>query len=719
MAGEQSQQNPQEQLKGLLLKGVGVLMIGAVVVGALGCLASLFPGGEACGANGASWMLAFSGIFLAVIGAITDFIITNLVLKMGYVFSPQGEWGIGSGIQIGWRVMRDLMNLAFIGGLIYAAFSMILGLLTFNDRPGKLIIKILIAALLVNFSYFFAGAVIDASNFTANIIYTQTLATDEISSEVKGIESLYGPLTINFMNAVGLTSIYKFSDTKLEGDNDIMMLLYGLLGSLLFLTTAASFFYVGGLFMKRFVIIIYLLITSPLGVVGFTGIPVIKEWGTQWWKTLSAQAIFPPVFFILIAISYKMIDAVKVTFVKSNILSDNPSFTTLINPEGVANAGDIGATFEGAIGLIIFFIIAIGLIIIAASTADKIAREIPSTPPTGQNIADMFTKIRVVGLKGAIGGATWAAKDHRIPLTDAKIGLPSTFKKTYAGVRDLPGIEELFGKRADDGKVKGGGLLPRTRRIREQEQAARDASTAREVRALEALEEYRNDPNKDTSDNVKAAAAGMTDEQLADFARSISSEEMEALKEAMPEKREIIDSAMKDGQSKEATRKAQERREKYIEKQASGGGHAFEGSLDKLIAGETMEAAELDALNKGMKALNRIERANLILDRKDNIKDEQSARRIGDLLSNLGKVKGLVAMEPLYTQTRKGNLSEQTMLYIRDGFRNGAIEPRNIVKQDDAGEEAEVETDGGEDVREGPTGKPGGRRNPRVGHWPR
>src|SRR3989344_1416303 len=67
-----------------------------------------------------------------------------------------------------WSVIRDLANMSFIFVLLYAAIKTILG--TGSDTKN-LIVKIIVVAILINFSLFFTKVVIDASNVLAIAFY--------------------------------------------------------------------------------------------------------------------------------------------------------------------------------------------------------------------------------------------------------------------------------------------------------------------------------------------------------------------------------------------------------------------------------------------------------------------------------------------------------------------------------------------------------------------
>ena len=71
-------------------------------------------------------------------------------------------------ILTGWTVMRDMANISFIAGLLYAAFLLMSG----NDGSGKKVVyMVIVLALGINFSLFFTRLMIDGGNILARSIY--------------------------------------------------------------------------------------------------------------------------------------------------------------------------------------------------------------------------------------------------------------------------------------------------------------------------------------------------------------------------------------------------------------------------------------------------------------------------------------------------------------------------------------------------------------------
>ena len=102
------------------------------------------------------------------------------------VFSISGQamdTSANSMIAVGWTTIRDLINLFFIFILLYAAISTILQYGNFQLK--NVLAKIIIAALLINFSLMIGKMVIDASHILAWEFYNRIDVNDTANEAAK------------------------------------------------------------------------------------------------------------------------------------------------------------------------------------------------------------------------------------------------------------------------------------------------------------------------------------------------------------------------------------------------------------------------------------------------------------------------------------------------------------------------------------------------------
>lgn len=87
-----------------------------------------------------------------------------------------------------WGIVRDLSNIFFILILLYIAIELILGL---AHDAKKMIARVIVMALLINFSFFFTGVVIDTSNVLALVFYNKLKVSTKVGSGENAVKMDY------------------------------------------------------------------------------------------------------------------------------------------------------------------------------------------------------------------------------------------------------------------------------------------------------------------------------------------------------------------------------------------------------------------------------------------------------------------------------------------------------------------------------------------------
>lgn len=223
-----------------------------------------------------------------------DAVIQYTIVGMaGHVSGPNGF----TGINIAWKLIRDLMNIFFIFILVYESILLILGLSS-TDKIGKMIGYIVLAALLVNFSLFFTKIMIDASNVITIGIYNNIISTVGSYTIGDGSNGLtLGGIAVPFMSNLGLGQIFSTGSVATFGGgwNAIIAMFMG--ATFLFIT-AIIFIVVAVMFIIRYVTLLLLLMLSPIGFMG-SALSFMKKPASDWWSALNSQLIFPPVYMLL------------------------------------------------------------------------------------------------------------------------------------------------------------------------------------------------------------------------------------------------------------------------------------------------------------------------------------------------------------------------------------------------------------------------------------
>lgn len=320
----------------------------------------------------AGLIFVISQFFLWLGAMLLDQALKFLVLEMGVFVSGNGP---AQTIRLAWVAIRDLMNLAIVAGFIAVGISTILQVAQYN--ASKFLTRLIIAALLVNFSFFFAGAMIDAANFVTVKIYESKIFQSNCvisdiaiaGSEVPGTRiSTADICTISnaFMVSTKLGTLEDLNKLSggikgFDGSYNLKFLVLATFGSVLFFVAGFVFFAAGILLIGRFVALILLLVTSPLGIAG-TQIPYIDKYAGKWWSEFTSQVLFAPIYMILIAISFQVIKGTT-SFLQQKS-GGNASLAAI-------GSGDFNYTIESAMPLVLSFFIAVSFM----WTALKIAQD--------------------------------------------------------------------------------------------------------------------------------------------------------------------------------------------------------------------------------------------------------------------------------------------------------------------------------------------------------
>jgi hypothetical protein len=296
--------------------------------------------------------LYLSAFLIALAGLLLDFVIQYTVVDIAAHLK-----GI-TGISIAWSVIRDLINISFIFLLLYAAVMTILG-----EGTGlikKTITGVVMAAILVNFSLFFTRVVIDTSNLVA-LTFHESIVTSPYCTG----SGTRGKLSECFVQPLGLSTIFgddSNGQTLLDGLNgEFAKAAVISVGGTIFILIATFIFLAAAvMFLVRFVSLVFLLIFSPVGIVGMF-LPQLSSQSKKWVSDLTEHLMFPPVFMILVWVVLSVISSPG--FITSPALSGNKLSGLFQNSLAVAAGGAATGTGPGPIELVFNFFIIISMLI--------------------------------------------------------------------------------------------------------------------------------------------------------------------------------------------------------------------------------------------------------------------------------------------------------------------------------------------------------------------
>ncbi len=251
--------------------------------------------------SGVGEMYWFNRIVTAGFGALTgifgwvfDIAISNFILSFGDQYNNSS---LGSVIQSIWSTIRDIFNLAFIFGLIYIGFQIILGI---NDSQAKRTIGwLILAALLVNFSLFITKFVVDFSNIAAVEVYDLFQSADHTNADGDAAALLSGvSISRAFVNAMELSQVFD----GIPGSPIVYTL------SVLIISLVLMYVFLAGavLIAIRFAALSMYMIFSPLMFLGWV-FPNFSGTSKKYWQGFLGQAFFAPAYIFMLYLSYQIL----------------------------------------------------------------------------------------------------------------------------------------------------------------------------------------------------------------------------------------------------------------------------------------------------------------------------------------------------------------------------------------------------------------------------
>jgi len=191
-------------------------------------------------------------------------------------------------VQIGWPFVQGIANLGFMLALLFIAFATTLRIEGFS--AARQLPRLLIAAVLINFSLIIAGVIIDVTRVVMAIMINTlgNTSLDELPDHL-----LHGTGILEFVSSNADFGFAKY--------NAAITALYK---AVVVWTLALSFLTIGLTLLVRYIVLILLLIISPIAYLGFA-LPNTEPYAKQWWTVFFKYVIAGPIalFFLVLAIN--------------------------------------------------------------------------------------------------------------------------------------------------------------------------------------------------------------------------------------------------------------------------------------------------------------------------------------------------------------------------------------------------------------------------------
>lgn len=201
-------------------------------------------------------------------------------------------------VLIGWRITRDIANLGFVLGIIVIAFATIVRSETYGIK--KTLFKLIVIAVLINFSLSICGVFLDASAIATNFFLSKATPNGTIALS-QAITQAFNPQKLWQVKPEGIPSITTGSGMLTSIASLFFVIIFSWMG-------VVTYFALGFMLLVRFVYIAFLLILAPIAWLGwiFPGLSVGGQGhiASMWSEKFVKWTFFPPIvaFFIYLAL---------------------------------------------------------------------------------------------------------------------------------------------------------------------------------------------------------------------------------------------------------------------------------------------------------------------------------------------------------------------------------------------------------------------------------
>ncbi len=295
---------------------------------------------------------------MTISGAMYSLAVMLLGWVSGSNFMPVSYTGFDNPvIANGWTQVKDLANMFIVLGFVVIGISTTLRINEYGAK--KLLPKLIVVALLINFSLLFCGIFIDASNITMKF-FSQSNGQNVTS----GIKNVVDQQT-NLMSGLLKTDVMQYLAQTLS-----LVLLY-FFGSFIY-------FMFAGLFLLRYVALWILVMLSPLAFVCYV-FPFTQNIWKMWWNNFFQWCIIGVAGSFFVYLSDKVTEA---------LIGSNIATTSKI-------------TFPGeGIGVIFVYLVPLCLLLVGFLVS------LQASAMGANMVTGFFGRNKGKFMKGALGAAT-------------------------------------------------------------------------------------------------------------------------------------------------------------------------------------------------------------------------------------------------------------------------------------------------------------------------
>lgn len=268
---------------------------------------------SSCQIKGIGWLICPVVMFLAEVTDASYYILDHTLLRVEPLVLPGGSEGDGIALYDTWKIMRDFANIIFIIGFLIIVFSQITSIGITNYGIKRLLPKIIVAAILVNLSFYICVIAIDLSNILGNSMrgifdaaipanesggafsFMYTPVVDSCGTDCEPVKlSTWQELTYLVVGGAGVGAAVALTGAALYAF--LPVLLPMVIGAVLAVLTIVLALTI------RQALIVILVVISPLAFVALL-LPNTEDYFKKWRSLFTAMLMVYPIISIVFGAS--------------------------------------------------------------------------------------------------------------------------------------------------------------------------------------------------------------------------------------------------------------------------------------------------------------------------------------------------------------------------------------------------------------------------------
>ena len=286
---------------------------------------------ESCAVDYVGWIVCPTIKFLARVtdesyGFLADSFLSTPTSLLEKTDSSSGE---ESAIYTTWKAFQNIANVILAIGFLIIIYSQLTGVGLTNYSVKKMLPKIIIAALLINLSFYICALAVDLSNilgygiksFLANISGSTGADISNSWQTGDGTSGFAGTALLVLAGGSAVSA----------GAGGVSLALVALVGVLL--SGAVALITIFFILMIRQVLIVLLIVASPIAFATYF-LPNTKQWFDKWKKTFTALLMIFPIIGVVYGASTLASNILSKTYTTSSnaVLGQIISAAVLILP---------------------------------------------------------------------------------------------------------------------------------------------------------------------------------------------------------------------------------------------------------------------------------------------------------------------------------------------------------------------------------------------------